>query len=123
MRHHIALAAVTVFVVLCRTVTADDLARVFVYSQRETPARSWKTIACDGERIAEVKRGFFFAVNVRPGRHSLSLVDGVPISVEGIIPLTKVLLSATLEEESLFRMSYRTCAVWLAKYGTSACSP
>jgi hypothetical protein len=40
------------------------------------------TIVCDGERIAEVKRGLFFAVNVRPGRHSLSLAEGVPISIE-----------------------------------------
>ena len=82
MRRHLALAAVTVFVLHCPAATADDLSRVFVYSQRDTPARSWMTIVCDGERIAEVKRGFFFALNVRPGRHSLSLADGVPISVE-----------------------------------------
>jgi len=73
---------VTVFVLLTPTATADDLSRVFVYSQRETPARLWMTIVCDGERIAEVKRGVFFAVNVRPGRHSLSLADGVPLSVK-----------------------------------------
>jgi hypothetical protein len=39
-------------------------------------------VACDGERIAEVKQGFFFAVNLPPGRHSLSLADGVPVSVD-----------------------------------------
>jgi hypothetical protein len=82
MRYHLGLAAVTVFVLLSRTATADDLSRVFVYSQRETPARSWMTVLCDGERIADVRRGFFFIVNVRPGRHSLSLADGVPVSVE-----------------------------------------
>lgn len=53
-----------------------------MYSQRETPARSWLPIACDGERIAELKRGFFFAVNLPPGGHSLSLRDGVPVSFE-----------------------------------------
>ena len=81
-RPHLRLAAATVFVLLSRGATADDLSRVYVYSQWETPARSWMTVVCDGERIAEVKRGFFFAVKVRPGRHSLSLADGVPVSVE-----------------------------------------
>src|SRR5262249_5773474 len=61
---------------------SDGLSRVFVYSQRESPARSWMDIGCDGERIAEVKRGFFVAVNVRPGRHFLSVADGVPLSIE-----------------------------------------
>lgn len=81
IRHHLALAGVTVFVLLGPTAAADDLSRVFVYAQRETPARSWMTILCDGQRIVEVKRGFFFVVNLRPGLHSLSVSDGVPVSV------------------------------------------
>lgn len=79
---HLRLIAVAMFFLSSRAATADDSSRMFVYSQRGTPARSWMAIVCDGEKIAEVKQGFFIAANVRPGRHSLSLADGVPISVE-----------------------------------------
>lgn len=82
MRHRLALTAVTIFLLLGSAAAADQSSRVFVYSEWETPARSWMTILCDGQAIAEVKRGFFFAVNLRPGRHFLSVSDGVPVSVD-----------------------------------------
>lgn len=83
MQHLLRFAAIAVFVIPWNSVaSAEDSIRVFVYSQRETPARSWMPIVCDGMRVADVKRGFFFVVNVSPGRHSLSVTDGVPVSVE-----------------------------------------
>jgi hypothetical protein len=62
--------------------SAEDAARIYVYAQRDTPARSWLPISCDGEVVAEVRRGTFFAINLSPGRHALSLENGVPVSVE-----------------------------------------
>ena len=82
MRLHPGIACVTIFILCTQLVAADDLSRAFVYAQRETPARSWMPIGCDGQNIAEVKRGFFFSMNLRPGRHLLSLEDGVPISID-----------------------------------------
>jgi hypothetical protein len=76
-------AAVAAFVTVFSSVgSGGNAARVFVYSQRETPARSWLPVVCDGVSVADLKRGFFFVVNVSAGRHSLSLLDGVPVSVE-----------------------------------------
>jgi hypothetical protein len=82
MRLHPSIARMTVFILSTQLVAVDDLSRVFVYAQRETPARSWMPVGCDGQNIAEVKRGFFFSANLRPGRHLLSLEDGVPISID-----------------------------------------
>jgi hypothetical protein len=82
------IAAATLFIIVSRVAAAEDSARVFVYSQTETPARSWTTVFCDGKAIAEVKRGFFFALNLHEGRYALSLTDGVPISVE-VSPATE----------------------------------
>jgi hypothetical protein len=82
IRHFARLAAATLFVLLGRAAATDDLSQIYVYSQRETPARSWMTVVCDGRPIADVKRGYFFALNVRPGRYTLSLADGVPVSVD-----------------------------------------
>src|SRR5262245_24639610 len=79
---HLHLVPLAIFFLLSWSAVADESSRVFIYSQRGTPARSWMTIICDGEKIAEVKQGFFIGANVRPGRHSLTLADGVPISVE-----------------------------------------
>ncbi len=82
MRLHSDITRVSVFILCTQLVAADDLSRVFVYAQRETPARSWTPVVCNGENIAEVRRGFFFAVNLRPGRHFLSVENGVPISID-----------------------------------------
>jgi hypothetical protein len=56
---------------------SQDSARIFVYAQRESAARSWRPILCDGVLVAKLKRGSFFAINVPPGRHALSIVKGV----------------------------------------------
>lgn len=60
----------------------QDLARIYVYSQQETPARSWLLITCDGTPVAKIKRGRFFAINVAAGHHFLSSSKGVPLSVD-----------------------------------------
>lgn len=59
----------------------QDLGRIFVYAQWESPARSWRPIFCDGIAVAKVKRGTFFALNVPAGRHLLSQKNGVPTIV------------------------------------------
>lgn len=83
MRYQLGLAVVTVYLTPLSAGDAGGIvSRVFVYSQRETPARSWTPIVCDGKTVADVKRGVFFAVNVGPGRHSLWIADGVPVTVE-----------------------------------------
>ena len=60
----------------------QDLARIYVYSQRETPARSWLLIMCDGTPVAKIKRGTFFAINVAAGHHVLSSDKGAPLSLD-----------------------------------------
>lgn len=75
------------FIILIVTLTAlpsacaDARARIYVYVQMETPARSWFPIWCDGNVIARIKRGRFFVIFVAPGRHMLSDEKGVPVFV------------------------------------------
>lgn len=61
---------------------ADDQSRVFVYAHWGMPPKSWTPVSCDGEKMAEIKQGFFFAINLSPGRHVLSLKDGVPVPID-----------------------------------------
>jgi hypothetical protein len=61
---------------------AEDPGRIYVYAQRQTAARSWLPISCDGAVVAELKRGTLFAMNVPPGRHTLSTETGVPAFVD-----------------------------------------
>ncbi|HVX65789.1 MAG TPA: hypothetical protein VHA11_04260 [Bryobacteraceae bacterium] len=61
---------------------AGAVGRIYVYAQRPTPARSWLPIFCGGAVVAEMKRGTVVAINVPPGRHTLSTQTGVPVSVE-----------------------------------------
>jgi len=61
---------------------AEEPARIYVYVQQETPARSWFPVSCDGVVVAELKRGRFFAINVVPGRHMLNEEKGVPAFVD-----------------------------------------
>ena len=61
---------------------AEQRARIYIYVQQETPARSWFPVSCDGITVAEIKRGRFFAINVGPGRHMLSEEKGVPTFVD-----------------------------------------
>jgi hypothetical protein len=65
-----------------RLAWSGELARIYVYVQQETPARSWFPVSCDGAVVAEIKRGKFFAINVAPGRHMLSEEKGVPTFVD-----------------------------------------
>jgi hypothetical protein len=61
---------------------AEHSARIYVYAQRLTAARSWLPIACGGSAVAELKQGMFFAIDVPPGRHALSTETGVPAFVD-----------------------------------------
>jgi len=61
---------------------AADSARIYVYARRETAAGSWLTISCGSEAVAKLKRGYFFALAVAPGRHTISVEGGVPLVVE-----------------------------------------
>ena len=76
------LRTLVVYILSIQLAPAGQLSRVFVYSQRESPARTWTRVGCDGENIAEIKRGFFFAISLPSGSHVLSLTDGIPVSVE-----------------------------------------
>jgi hypothetical protein len=75
-----AISVVTIATVL--TVLAENPARIYVYAQRGTAARAWRQISCNGEVVAELKQGSFFAINVVPGRYIVSVDEGVPISVD-----------------------------------------
>ncbi len=61
---------------------AAHAGRIYVYAPRETAARSWLGITCGGLVVAELRRGILFAIDVPPGRQTLSTEEGVPISVE-----------------------------------------
>ena len=61
---------------------AADSARIYVYARRDTPARSWMRVSCDGAPVAELKQGKFFALTVSPGRYALGIDRGVPLIVE-----------------------------------------
>lgn len=62
--------------------SAADPGQVFIYAQRDTPAKRWIGVTCDGETVAALKGGFYFALQTSAGRHSLSVTEGVPVSVE-----------------------------------------
>ena len=78
---HIAIIAAVTLMPL-PSARAEGLARIYVYAQSETPARSWIPISCDGTVVAKLKRGRFFAVNVAPGQHMLSDERGIPVFVD-----------------------------------------
>ena len=64
------------------SVLAQDLARIYVYAQRQTAARSWLPISCDSAVIAKLKRGTFFAINIAAGRHIINEENGIPVFVD-----------------------------------------
>jgi hypothetical protein len=83
MRQTVNIAIIAVVtLMLLPSARAEGLARIYVYVQLETPARSWFPILCDGTVVAKLKRGRFFVVNVAPGRHMLSDKEGVPVFVD-----------------------------------------
>jgi hypothetical protein len=79
-----ALCLLAVFAGNAHAQPAGNLARIYVYAQSSTAARSWLPISCDSTVVANLKRGTFFAVEAAPGRHviDLSAGNGVPVSVE-----------------------------------------
>ena len=78
-----AFGVITVIALVAPCFTsADDSGRIYVYAQRETAARSWLPITCGGVVVAQLKRGMLFAINVPPGRHTLSVEAGLPAFVD-----------------------------------------
>jgi hypothetical protein len=65
-----------------RSATLEDHGRIYVYAQRLTAASSWQRVSCGDAVVAELKQGTFFAINVPPGRYTLSPEKGVPASVD-----------------------------------------
>jgi hypothetical protein len=98
---HIAATAVVAFFVwplpAASSASTKELARIYVYIQTDTPARSWFPVLCDRTAVAKLKRGRFFAVEVAPGRHMLSDEKGVPVFVD-----------AEPGEEAFVRLGWRT---------------
>ena len=74
--------AVVCLLLLSQNASAEELGRIYVYAQRETPARAWMTVFCNGSAAAEIRRGTFFAIDDSPGRHTLITDAGVPLTVE-----------------------------------------
>ena len=71
-------------VVLCgaKPCAAEDAGRIYVYSKFRSAAKSWMPVALDGEAVAKLKQGRFFAVRAAPGDHVLELVgQGVPLTL------------------------------------------
>jgi hypothetical protein len=65
-----------------RALVAAPPARIYVYAQRLTDARAWLPISCGGAVMAQLKRGTFFAINVTPGRYTLSIENGLPAFID-----------------------------------------
>jgi hypothetical protein len=61
---------------------SQDAARIYVYAQRPTAARSWLSFSCNGSRVAQLKQGTFFAMRLDPGRYTFTIVGGVPLSID-----------------------------------------
>jgi len=77
------IAAISAFALATAlSMPAQIPARIYVYAQRDTAARSWLPISCNNVVVAELKRGTFFAINVEPGPYSLFVEKGVPLSVD-----------------------------------------
>ncbi|BDC52903.1 hypothetical protein F183_A52180 [Bryobacterales bacterium F-183] len=51
---------------------------VFMYAQRDTPARSWLTVFCNDTPVAKIKKGRFFALALPAGSYTLGIGQGVP---------------------------------------------
>ena len=82
IRHTVPFAVVAICALMPGHAQSQGLARIYVYVQTETPARSWFQVWCDKAVVAKLKRGRFFEVDVAPGRHTISDEKGVPVSVD-----------------------------------------
>jgi hypothetical protein len=59
-------------------------ARIVIYAPTQSDAQRWTAIECDGARLAEIRRGFLFVVELPPGRHACAARDGVPFLFETV---------------------------------------
>ena len=73
---------VAALILIALIATASDSARIYVFSRRDTPAKSWMSVSCGNAAVADIKQGFFFALNVEPGSYTLSVKNGVPRNVQ-----------------------------------------
>jgi hypothetical protein len=60
----------------------EPLEQIYVYADWESPEHRWVDVACDDEIVAKVKAGRFFVINLPPGRHAMSVRDGIPMFIE-----------------------------------------
>ena len=60
----------------------EPVGQIYVYANWELPERKWVDIACDEEIGAKGKAGRYFVMNLPPGRHVVSVGDGIPVFVE-----------------------------------------
>lgn len=67
---------------IASSAAAEDATRIYVYALRNTPARSWMPVFCDGQVMADVRAGAYFAINIPAGRHILSIDPGVPLPID-----------------------------------------
>jgi hypothetical protein len=54
---------------------AEDSARIYVYAL--TPGHAWLPISCGGSVVAKLKVDAFFAMNIAPGRYTLTAEKGM----------------------------------------------
>src|SRR5262252_2192870 len=74
--------AASTFLLTSFSALAAGSGRIYFYALRSTAAHSWLAIACDDLVLAKIKRGFFFAFDAPPGRHTLSVEHGVPAIID-----------------------------------------
>lgn len=63
---------------------AETPSLVIIYAQTHSAASRWVAIECDEAPVAQLQRGYFFASEFKPGRHSCTAADGVPVSFETV---------------------------------------
>ena len=81
MRSLRVLLCAAIVAALVPVAAAADSARIVVYLPWDSLQRSRNTIFDEKSRVAEVKPGRFFVMNVEPGPHVLIAGDGMPLVV------------------------------------------
>ena len=75
-------AAAALGLLLVPLLTAEDSARIFVYSPWDSLQHSRLKILFDGAPVAEIRPGQFFVVNADPGSHLVDTGEGLPTVVK-----------------------------------------
>src|SRR5690348_2739398 len=78
----ITSVVVTIALVLCPLLAAEDAAMIVVYLPWEGLQHSRLKISFDDAPVAELQPGRFFVINASPGSHVLVAGNGIPAVVE-----------------------------------------